>query len=89
MSGFWGSCATSAAPVRASTYSVLVQVLPPSVVRYTPRSGLSLNSGPVAATSTVSGRVGWITMRAMRSVFSRPMRVHVSPPSVVLYTPSP
>src|SRR5690348_9430991 len=28
-------------------------------------------------------------MRAMRSVFSSPMRVQLSPPSVVLYTPSP
>ena len=69
--------------MRASTYNVRVQVLPPSVVRYTPRSGLSANSGPVAATTTVSGLVGWMTMRAMRSVFSSPMRFHESPPSVV------
>jgi len=33
MSGFCGSTLKSAAPVRASTYSVFVHVLPPSVVR--------------------------------------------------------
>ena len=38
MRGFFGSIAMSEQPVFSSTKSVLVQVLPPSVVRKTPRS---------------------------------------------------
>jgi hypothetical protein len=55
-----------------------------AVARKTPRSGLSANAAPVAQTYTVSWLDGSTATRAMRSVCSSPMRVHVSPPSVVL-----
>jgi len=61
------------APVRGFTYSVFVQVAPPSVVLKTPRSSLSVHSWPDAATYTVSGLVGWMTMRAIVNVPESPM----------------
>ena len=48
----------SVAPVPSSTYSTFCQLLPPFVMRYTPRSSLRENRWPMAATQTVSGFFG-------------------------------
>jgi hypothetical protein len=61
--GLPGSVARSAAPVRGSTYSTFLQVLPPSVVLNTPRSAFSPHAWPMAATQATFGSVGWRTMR--------------------------
>ena len=79
-----GSIARSAQPVFASTNSTRVQVLPPSVVRYTPRSGAGPNARPSAHAYTTSGLVGWITMRPTRPVESSPMWLQLRPASVDL-----
>jgi len=81
---FDGSIARSVKPVFSSMYFTLFHVRPPSVVRYTPRSGLGPNRCPGTATYTTSGLRGSITMRAMVCVSRRPMCVNVLPPSVVL-----
>src|SRR5262245_59024868 len=50
-SGFFGSMARLEQPVdRLAPLSTSAQVFPPSVLLYTPRSGLSLNARPVAQT---------------------------------------
>src|SRR5688572_10111108 len=54
-----------------------------------PRSGCGPYACPSAATYTISGFVGWMTMREMRPVLSRPARVHVLPASVDLNIPHP
>src|SRR5205807_9202550 len=54
-----------------------------------PRSGESLQSAPGTAAKTVSPLFGLTAIFAMRSDFSRPECVHVSPPSVDLYIPLP
>src|SRR2546426_1110615 len=53
-----GSIARSAQPVFGSTDSTRFHVLPPSVVRYTPRSGDGPKARPRAHTNTMSGFVG-------------------------------
>src|SRR5690242_1699468 len=50
--GFVASRARSIAPVESSTYSTLLQVLPPSFERNTPRIGLGPKACPIAATYT-------------------------------------
>lgn len=65
------------------------QVSPPSRVRYMPRSGLESQMWPSAATCTMSGFVGCTMIRAMTWVASKPMRFHISPPSVDLKIPPP
>jgi hypothetical protein len=71
-SGFFGSMTKSVTPVCSSVSSSLVQVLPPSVVLYSPRSPPALHSGPWEATNTVSDSVGWTTILAMCSDAFRP-----------------
>ena len=58
LSGLEGSMTSSAHPVRSSTSNTCDHVWPPSVVLYTPRSGLSPHAEPVAATNTVLGSRG-------------------------------
>src|SRR5437660_11352549 len=85
ISGFVESIATSVQPVeRFAPLRTCCHVLPPSVVLYRPRSGESLHKGPGTAANTVSLFVGLTLIFAMRSDFSKPARVHVSPPSVDL-----
>src|SRR5512135_3742992 len=81
--------ARSEQPVFASTKRTFSQVVPPSVVRKTPRSGLSFQRAPVAQTKTFFPFFGFTATRAIRSVFSRPSDSHVSPPSEVRKTPAP
>ena len=76
--------ATSINPALSLTDFTSCQLLPPSVVRYRPRSGLLRHVAPSAATNTVLGFVGCTTMRPIASVFSSPLSVHVIPPSVDL-----
>src|SRR5665811_2182282 len=64
--------------------SIFDHVLPPSVVLYTPRSLLSLQSLPGTQAYTVFVFTGSIRIFAMRSESLRPMLTQVSPPSVVL-----
>src|SRR5437867_4532737 len=85
ISGFVGSIARSVQPVeRFAPLRTCCHVLPPSVVLYRPRYGESLHKGPGTAANTISLFVGLTLIFAMRSDFSRPARVHVSPPSVDL-----
>src|SRR6266849_2354262 len=84
-----GSIARSEQPVLASTNSTRVHVLPPSAVRYTPRSCCGPYARPRAHTSTTSGSAGWITIRAIRPVAWRPLCCQLRPPSVERYTPLP
>src|SRR4029077_11045551 len=58
----------------------LRQVLPPSVVLNTPRSGFSPHTCPRAATQATLGSFGSSTTRWMCSVFSSPRWVQVRPP---------
>ena len=58
------------------------QLLPPSVVRYRPRSAESDHSRPGTQAYTVWLSRGLTTMRAMRSDCGSPMFCQVSPPSV-------
>ena len=74
----------SFAPVSSSPLRTCFQLFPPSVVLYTPRSPPGPNSGPVAATSTTSLLVGWMTMRLMCFDCGSPIIAKVLPPSVDL-----
>src|SRR5260370_32849254 len=67
----------------------LAQVFPPSVVLKMPRSRFGPNRWPSAATYTVLGLRGSITMRAIVWVSRRPILVKVLPASVDRYMPSP
>src|SRR5579863_124126 len=87
--GLDGSIAMLIAPVSSLTYRTFCQVLPPSVVLNTPRSGLVPNKWPSAATYTTSGSLGSIIIQLMIWVSANPMNVQVFPPSVDLYIPSP
>src|SRR4051812_8685981 len=83
------SIAMSFTPVSALIYSAFVQVFPPSTVLNTPRSSLGPHKCPAAATYTMLGFVGWITILPMWCVSLRPMFCQVLPPSVDLCTPLP
>src|SRR5262249_45647182 len=89
VSGLRGSSTTSVTPVFSSMLRTLSHVLPPSTVLYKPRSPPSFHSGPCAATYTVSESRGSIRILPMCSLCSSPTLVHVFPPSVLLYPPSP
>src|SRR5687767_7609393 len=54
-----------------------------------PRSGVPFHRSPCPATYTRSGFDGCTRTTEICFVASRPMRVHVFPASVLLYTPSP
>src|SRR6185437_86809 len=64
-SGFDGSITTSPKPVYLLISLVFVQLLPPSVVLYKPRSPPEVQSGRSAATYTMFGSRGSIRMRPM------------------------
>src|SRR6185312_6099984 len=89
VSGFAGSMLSPLQPVSSLTNSVCFHVLPPSVVRNTPRSCCGAAPEPSAHTNTLFVSFGLMRMRAMRPVFGNPMCFQVAPPSVDLYTPSP
>jgi hypothetical protein len=76
-------------PVSGLIVSTADQVAPPSVVLYRPRSPPADQRGPCAATYTVLLLRGSIRILPMCSEAASPMRVHVRPASVDLYTPSP
>src|SRR6266576_1587925 len=80
-----GSIATAEHPVeRLLPLSASSQFLPPSVVRYSPRSGESPQRAPGTLAKTVSLFFGLTTIWAMRSDFGNSALVQVSPPSVDL-----
>ena len=72
-------------PVEAlAPFNTFVHVAPPSVVLYTPRSSLSLQSLPGTHTYTVFGSFGSMRILAMRSDSLSPRLVQLSPPSTDL-----
>src|SRR2546430_10590152 len=89
VSGLSGSMAMSLTPVSSLIFSTCDQVFPPSAVLYTPRSGFGPHRCPSAATYTISGFFGWITIRPMWRVASSPILFQVFPLSSDLYAPSP
>src|SRR5437763_16856161 len=89
-SGLPGCIATSPQPVeRFPPLSTSCQVLPPSAVRYRPRSVESLQSLPGTQAYTVTEARGSTRIREMRSDSGSPEKVQVSPASVDLYMPLP
>src|ERR1019366_5711323 len=77
-------------PVRLSTYSVFFQVLPPSVLRYSPRLSLATWAFPSTAAITRFGSLGSTRMPGICLPSSNPGRCcHVLPASVDLYIPLP
>src|SRR5579864_7317278 len=76
-------------PLRGPTYKVFAHVLPPSVVRYTPRSEESRYGLPVAPTRAVKGSCGDTNTLAIANVESNPRCAHDAPPSMDSHTPSP
>ena len=84
MFGSVADITSSFAPVSSSTVSTCFQLLPPSVVLYTPRSPPGPNNGPVAATNTTSLLVGCMTIRLMCFDCGNPIIANVLPPSVDL-----
>src|SRR5215213_10496602 len=88
-SGFRGSWTRVVTPVFSLTFRILFQVLPPSAVLYSPRSPPGPQSGPWAATYTVSESRGSMTILPICSDALRPTFCQVRPPSTDLYTPSP
>src|SRR6185436_79063 len=62
MFGSFGLIAMSMNPALSLTNFTSCHVLPPSVVRYSPRSGLLRHAAPSAATNTMFGLVGCTTI---------------------------
>src|ERR1043165_10249088 len=89
MRGLVGSMLMSIPPAFGPRESTFLQVLPPSRVRNTPRSGFGPCAWPSAATYAMSGSCGCTRTLPMLRVFSSPRWVQVFPPSVERYTPSP
>src|SRR6267142_1694827 len=89
VSGLSGSMAMSLTPVSSLIFRTCDQLLPPSLVLYTPRSGFGPHKCPSAATYTTSEFFAWTTIRPMCRVASSPIFFHVFPPSSDLYTPLP
>ena len=58
MRGLLGSKVRSTAPASLLANSTRSQVLPPSLLRYTPRMSLGWYKSPMAATNTTSGFFG-------------------------------
>src|SRR6476646_2858838 len=83
------SAEMSEQPVWVAMKSTRFQVRPPAAVLHSPRSSLGPHSRPNAQAYTTFASRESMTRRAMRSDFSRPMRVQCSPPSTDRYTPSP
>src|SRR5262249_53596305 len=81
--GFAGSMATCVRPgKRCPLFNTSFPVCPPSFVLKGPRPAKSLQSAPDTAAKTVSLLFGLTATRAMRSDFSKPAFVQVSPASV-------
>src|SRR6266404_3020079 len=72
-----GSKVMSIAPVLTSLYRTFSQVFPPSRVRKTPRTSLSLKGCPSAATNAMSGFFGFTISRPMACVSPSPANFHV------------
>src|ERR1700682_6381183 len=89
MSGFAGSSCTSTTPVFSLMVSTAFQVLPASVVLYSPRSPPGPHSGPSAATYTTFESRGSITTRPICSDFLSPRFCQLFPPSSDRQIPSP
>src|SRR5436190_5363842 len=79
-----GCISRSAAPAESEMCSTFFHVLPPSLERYTPRSGLSANGLPSAATYTRSGFEGCTRTVAIWPTSRSPLNVHVLPASLDL-----
>src|SRR5207249_10404920 len=75
--------------VCSSDLSTFCQVLPPSAVRYTPRSGFGAHTWPRAATKTMSGLAGTITIWDTWPTSPRPMNCQLLPASGDMKTPRP
>src|ERR1019366_9982267 len=80
MFGSVGSMMTSVTPVCGLIVRTAFQVFPPFTVLYSPRSPPSAQRGPTAATYTMFGFVGLITIRPTCCDVLRPMFVQVLPP---------
>src|SRR5688500_5349920 len=89
MSGLVGCMSMSTKPALSLMNLDRVQVAPPSVVLYSPRSGLLFQGAPSAATYTMLGLVGCTTTLPMAWVFSSPISFQVRPASVDLKIPPP
>src|SRR5436190_23891290 len=89
MRGFVGSIVRSIAPVESLRNSTFLHVLPPSVVRNTPRSAFGPKAWPIAATYTLWGSRGALPASPICRVSLSPSCCHVPPPSVERYTPVP
>src|SRR5437899_12844194 len=81
--------ATSLTPVSSLIFSTCDQVLPPSAVLYTPRSGFAPHKCPSAATYTTSGFFGWITLGPLCPIAWTLIFFPGFPSSIYLYAPSP
>src|SRR5690348_9304595 len=68
--GSAGSIASVIAPVWSLTNWIFFQVLPPSVLLYTPRSAFGAHTWPMAATYTTSGSCGATTIQLITWVLS-------------------
>src|SRR5256884_2176216 len=89
MRGLPGTITRCAAPVESFTNSTFCHVLPPSAVRYTPRSGLGAHTWPRAATKTMSGLAGTITILETQPTPPRPTNYHLFPAFGDMKTPRP
>src|SRR5918912_1381909 len=89
MFGLCGSSFTSTTPVSLLMNRTRSHDFPPSLVLYRPRSSFGPHRWPSAATYTMFGLRGSISISPMWWVSAKPMDVHESPPSVDLNTPAP
>src|SRR3989442_6441198 len=87
MRGLPGTITRCAAPVESFTDSTFCHVLPPSAVRYTPRSGFGAHTWPRAATKTMSGLAGSVTIWDTWATSPKPTDCHVLRASGDLKTP--
>src|SRR5882724_9312691 len=89
MRGLPGTITRCAAPVESFTNRTFCHVLPPSAVRYTPRSELGAQTWPSAATNTMSGLAGSITIWETWPTSLSPMNCQLLPASGDMKTPRP
>src|SRR3989475_2211785 len=87
--GLPGTMTRSDTHVVSFTNRTFCHVLPPSAVRYTPRSAFAAQVWPTAPTNTTSGFVGSITIREICPTLPRPMKDQVLPASGEKNTPRP
>src|ERR1022692_790629 len=83
-SGFFGLMSASIAPVLSSTNKDCCQVMPPSVVLYTPLSGLGEYKCPIAATQAIFLFCGSKIIFPMCSLSGSPRYCHFLPVSTLL-----